>query len=297
MVTLGIDVGATKTAVGLFEQNRLLQSGVATTGDFESTMSAIAALVADWRLGESVQSVGFACPGPLDIERGTVLNDSTMRGWLGMCVTDKIRSLFGVPAILINDADAALLGEVFEGGNGVTATAAAVMLTFGTGVGGAVWTGEFVYRGAYGEHPEIGHIGVDPRGPLCYCGLRGCLESIAGGPAIDRGARDLGIGGIENLASEIEAGNKGAIDLANRTNAAISNALVTLTHTVRPASFILGGGVMEKLSHYMSPASVPVNSSTVPGPIPRIYLAALGNQAGMYGASVAARGSGKKASL
>jgi glucokinase len=197
--------------------------------------------------------------------------------------------MFAAPTALMNDADAAILGEVFEGSNALDGTDSAVMLTFGTGVGGAFWDGKNVYAGAYGEHPEIGHVGVEPDGPVCYCGLRGCLESVASGTAIDGFARGLGVGGIESLGAAVEAGNGNAIDLANRTRMAITYALVTLTHTFRPSWFIIGGGVMENLHRYLAPTAVPVNASTVPGPPPRVVLASLGNRAGMFGASVAAR--------
>jgi glucokinase len=289
MITLGIDVGASKTAVGVFDSGVLLNSSVTATLDFESTMADIAALVTKWHYHASLKAVGVACTGPLDIESGTVLNQATLQGWFGKSIPDAIQSMFAASTALINDADAAILGEVFEGSNGLVETEPAVMLTFGTGVGGAFWDGKNIYAGAHGEHPEIGHVGVDPNGPLCYCGVRGCLESVASGPAIDGLTRDLGSGGIESLGPAIEAGNKNAIGIASRTRMAISYALVSLTHTFRPSCFILGGGVMEKLHHSLAPLTVPVNPSTVPGPPPRILLASLGNRAGMHGASVAAR--------
>jgi len=289
MVTLGIDIGATKTAVGMFDGSRIVHSGVTPSGDYKSTMNNIGGLVAGWDTHDSIQAVGVACTGPFDIETGVILNEATLKGWFGKSIPNAIHSLFGVSTALLNDADAAVLGEVFEGNNGLIETEPAVMLTFGTGVGGAFWDGKHVYSGAFGEHPEIGHIGVDPNGPLCYCVLRGCLESVASGAAIDGFAKDLGLGGIEALDEAIESGNVDAVDLANRTQAAILYALVTLTHTFRPSCFILGGGVMDSLHRFLTPAKIPVNASTVPGPPPRILLASLGNRAGMFGASVAAR--------
>lgn len=289
MVTLGIDIGATKTAVGLFEGKMLAHAGVTSTGDFESTMNGIGAKVREWGSNPGIRAVGVACTGPFDTESGVVLNDTTLHGWYGKSIPVAIRTMFDAPTTLINDADAAILGEVFEGSNGLDEADSALLLTFGTGIGGAFWDGKGVYAGAYGEHPEIGHIGVDPNGPQCYCGLRGCLESLGSGPAIEGFARELGIDGIERLDAEIEAENQAAIDLADRTRMAITYALVTLTHCFRPSCFILGGGVMEKLGRHLAPSQVPVNASTVPASPPGIVLASLGNRAGMYGANVAAR--------
>ena len=126
--------------------------------------------------------VGVGCTGPVIAERGIINNPYTLPTWSECDIVSPLRTVFGRPVYLENDADAAALGECFAGAG--QDSSRVVLLTLGTGVGGGVVINSRVYRGTQGEHPELGHMPIDPDGPSCYCGTRGCLESIASGTSI-----------------------------------------------------------------------------------------------------------------
>ena len=139
-------------------------------------------------------STGRACsvwalarPDRQNSLRGLILNPGTLPGWVDVPIADYLAERFQAPACLENDADAAALGEYWMGaGRGVSRLYA---VTVGTGIGTACILDGGVYRGQNGFHPEGGHQIVDPTGPECYCGGKGCWESWASGTAIADAAR------------------------------------------------------------------------------------------------------------
>jgi glucokinase len=287
-LNIGIDIGGTKTALGLVDGVSLLKEVVLPTLEYEGTLQAVATVCREWMDRSAVSAIGIACSGPLRPSEGIVLNRDTLPGWYGRnLVRDLERSVALKPALL-NDADAALIGELFAGVLADHSLEPAVMLTFGTGVGGAFWDGHRVLIGAGEEHPEIGHVLATPGGPTCYCGLGGCLESVASGTALYSMATTLGFEDLAGLVAASQSGNTNANEALGKVKTAIRDALWSLVHAYRPAYFVLGGGVMEGFFGVLAPASLPVKASTVPGEPPRIVPAKLGNRAGIWGAAIAA---------
>src|SRR5262249_27460507 len=127
---------------------------------------------AGWKASE-LCGVGVGCTGPVSAVTGVINNPYTLHSWTDCRIVERLQQIFDLPAYLENDADAALLGECFAGA--ARGASRVVMLTLGTGVGGAAVVDGEIYRGAQGEHPELGHIPIDGQGELCYCGTRGCL--------------------------------------------------------------------------------------------------------------------------
>ena len=190
-IVVGIDIGGTKIALALVAaQGKVLARQVIPTDaarGFDHALQRIVALV-DRMLAQvgcgrkGLCAIGIGCAGPVNPFTGTIDNPYTLPTWDGVNITEPLQAEYGVPAVLENDADAAAMGEHWLGaGRGGRVV---VMVTVGTGVGGAVIVDGEIYRGVDGAHPEIGHLGVDPAGPECYCGMRGCWESLATGPAI-----------------------------------------------------------------------------------------------------------------
>jgi glucokinase len=159
---------------------------------------------------------------------------------------------FAAPAYLENDADAALLGETHAGS--ARSLRDVVMLTFGTGVGGGALVGGQLYRGMNGEHPEIGHILVDPGGPECYCGIRGCLESVASGTALAKAGRARGFADAAEVFEKASAADETASRLVDRAVSAVASAFWTVLHTFMPEKVVFGGGVMEGQFEVFAPA-------------------------------------------
>lgn len=269
---IGIDIGGTKIAVATVsgtgdivgeaaiptESERGFASGVARITE---TISLVLER-SGWDARE-LQGIGIGCAGPVDPVRGTIHNPYTLPGWMNGDIVTPLRDAFGCPVVLENDADMALLGECRAGaGRGFDPV---VMLTFGTGIGGAALVGGRVLRGAAGEHPELGHVPVDPRGPRCYCGTSGCFESLASGSALS--ARN---------------------DLPEALSA-VGTATWTIVHALLPERIILGGGVMD--GHYDAFAAAAEGAIARAGLVPAgrvtVARARLGNRAGLAGAASA----------
>jgi len=249
---IGIDIGGTSTSVGVVrESGRIEAQRVFPTEPergFEEAMQKIGRAIdgllrsAECRREELV-GVGIGCAGPVNPMTGTIHNPFTLPGWEGASPVRVLEERFGVPAYLENDADAAVLGEAHAGA--ARSLREVVMLTFGTGVGGGALVGGRVYRGMNGEHPEIGHILVDPEGPQCYCGIRGCLESLASGTALERAGQAEGFEGAADVFEKAGAGNQSAASLVDRAVAGVASAFWTILHTFLPQKVVFGGGLME----------------------------------------------------
>lgn len=193
-ILVGVDLGATNVRVGTFtpsgERLQIDGAELDPAGDSQAGLDLIADLVS--RLlaqapGAHLLGLGVGSTGPTDPIQGVILSPATLPGWHNVPVVSFLSERFGAPACLENDADAAALGEYWMGvGQGVARLYA---VTVGTGIGtGFVIDGE-LYRGENGFHPEGGHQIVDPSGPQCYCGARGCWESWASGTSIAQAGR------------------------------------------------------------------------------------------------------------
>ena len=294
---IGIDIGGTKMAVAAVDASGRIAARTTLPTEAELGFSrAVDRLVAaadtvlveaGWSR-EQLRGVGVGCTGPVSAERGIINNPYTLTTWIDCDIVGELSRRFGLPVFLENDADAAALGEAFAGAaQGVRRV---VMLTLGTGVGGGVILDGAVYRGAQGEHPELGHIPVDPAGPACYCGTRGCLESWASGTAIAEAGRAAGFADSREVFSRAGAGDAAAIAILDHVRAALATATWTLLHTFLPDLIVLGGGVIDEHYDVLAPAAaarIPLATMAPAGGV-RLVRAKLGNDAGIVGAAALA---------
>ena len=291
---LGIDIGGTKIAVATVvgggeilrevalptESERGFASGVARI-----TEAALRVLEESGWGPSELPGIGIACAGPVDPRRGTIENPHTLPGWSGGNIVAALGETFSCPMVLENDADMALLGECYAGaGRGFDPV---VMLTFGTGIGGAVRIGDAILRGVGGEHPELGHVPIDPAGPRCYCGANGCFEILASGSALAAAARERGLADARELLARAAEDDSAAGMVRNRALAATATAAWTILHTVLPQRLILGGGMMDE--HYelfaAAVAETMRRATLVPAARVSVARAQLGNRAGLVGAA------------
>ncbi len=294
---LGIDIGGTKMALAVVDRaGRILASEQMPTEAGRGFPRAVERLVAAARGLASragiepadLAGVGIGCTGPLDTARGLINNPWTLEGWNGCDIVTPLRSALALPVRLENDADAAALGEWLAGaGRGAGRL---VLLTFGTGIGGGIIIDGQIYRGAGGEHPEIGHVRADPDGPDCYCGTRGCLESVAAGPGITAAARAIGLADAREAFARAAAGDGQARAVIGRAVRATAVVVWQIAHLFLPDRILLGGGIMdEHFELFRAEAASAIASATM---IPRdrvtIARAALGNAAGVVGAAALA---------
>jgi glucokinase len=250
-----------------------------------------------------VAGIGIGSAGPLDAERGRIQNEYTLPTWADVPIVDDLVAAFGVPAVLVNDAHAAALGELWLGaGRGAQHM---VYITVSTGIGGALVISGRLHRGVGLMAGEVGHQIIDPHnGPICYCGARGCLEMLAAGPAIASFAQQraapesillqLVDGDAERITAETVAraarqGDPVAQQLMDETAAYLGTGLSNLMNIIGPEVIVLGGGVMKSwdlLGDKMI-AAAKGRIGMVPFEQIRIVQAQLGADVGVIGAAKA----------
>ena len=291
---LGVDIGGTKIAVGAVDAAGAVHARrtVATDAEagFDAGLERLTRAI-DETLAEAgidaaaLAGIGLGCPGPFDEASGRIENFYTLPGWEGNDIVSPLVARFDTPVRLINDADAALLGEALAGA--ARGARVALMLTVGTGLGGAALIDGAILRGAAREHPEIGHVIVDPAGPECYCGSRGCLESLAAGPALARAGAEFGYADAEAVFAAAGAGAEPARAIVVRSTDAMETAIWSLVHTLLPQVIVIGGGIGERhFALYREAAERAVARAVLaPAGAIRVAKAALGNDAGMVGAA------------
>ena len=293
-VAVGVDIGGTKITVGVVDgagevrARRTVATDVAAGFDagLARLARAIDETLAEAGVGASaLAGVGLGCPGPFDEASGRIENFYTLPGWEGNDIVSPLAARYGTPVRLVNDADAALLGEAMAGAAG--GARVAVMLTIGTGIGGAALIDGAILRGAAGAHPEIGHLPCDPAGPACYCGHRGCVEALAAGPALARAGAEFGYADAEAVFAAAAEGAEPARAIVERGADAVECAVWSVIHGFLPEVLLIGGGIGERhFPLYRAAAGRALARATlVPTGAVRVVKAGLGNDAGMVGAA------------
>jgi glucokinase len=294
MKSIGIDIGGTKIAVAAVDGDGRIVAQLRFATDaangFATALQKIISAVEE--VASHAQSqvtdlsgIGIGCAGPVDSIRGTIHNPHTLPTWDDCDLVTPLRERFSVPVRLENDADAAALGEFsFGAGQGASPM---VMLTFGTGIGFAAIVEGSVFRGVAGEHPEAGHIATLSDGPECYCGRRGCFESLASGTAIETAGRLAGFSGSHEVFTAAQSGHIAAqsiIDLALQSTA---SAIWTIAHTFLPERIVLGGGLIDHHFELFAGAARGALAQAVLIPKGRVQVAkaSLGASAGVVGAA------------
>ncbi len=295
---LGIDIGGTKIAVAAVDDSGSIAHQVAIPTEAEQGFDRgvrriidAAELVlsrAGWDRAQ-LCGVGIGCTGPVSPRDGMINNPYTLPTWDRCPIVARLTEEFQLPVYLENDADAAALGECFAGA--ARGRNQVVMLTLGTGVGGSAILHGQVYRGTQGEHPELGHIPIDPHGPPCYCGTSGCLESICCGTAITVAGQQAGFADSRAVfaaaAGDAPEAKALATAILERARRALGTATWTLLHTFMPEVIVLGGGIIdEHYEWFAAPVVEQIARATmVPAGGTCVTRAHLGNDAGLVGAA------------
>jgi glucokinase len=328
-VTLGIDVGGTKIlGLAVDGSGDVLAEAKAPTprllpppstgGAGADTVIETIALVAERLLdaldagqattnAASVSAVGVGVAGMVDAS-GTLRFSPNLPGGEGLDVRGRLSTrLAGRRVVVDNDATCAMIGEwVYGAAAGATD---AVVVTLGTGIGGGLVVNNRVARGALGYAGEIGHMVVDPSGPNCPCGKRGCWERFASGTGLGRLAREAAHAGrldevlrraggdpeavrAEDVTAAAAAGDAGARAVLEELGWWLALGLANLANILDPSVFVLGGGLVDAVDLVIEPVRSAFDD-LVEGrrgrPEVMICLASLGERAGAVGAGVLAR--------
>ncbi|MEU4291344.1 ROK family transcriptional regulator [Kribbella sp. NPDC026596] len=163
---------------------------------------------------DRITGVGIAAPGPIDVERGVVVNPPNLSAWHLVPLRDELRERTGLPVLLDKDVTAAASAEKWAGGGG-----SFVFFYLGTGVGAGLVIGDEVVRGSSSNVGEIGHVIVDPDGPVCYCGRRGCVGETSQPRYLVQQAVRAGV-----LAQGIDLDDRQAVDTAFAKLCALAEA-------------------------------------------------------------------------
>ncbi len=247
--------------------------------------------------GRAPAAVGVSFGGPVDYSTGTVRLSHHVCGWEAMPLREMLEREFGAPAAVDNDANVAALGEHrFGAGRGATDL---MYITVSTGVGGGWILDGRPWRGHDGMAGEIGHTVVDPAGPLCLCGKRGCVERLASGPYMaadwaegqgSRGAEEKRRGGEgggptgRDVAEAAAAGDEAARAILLRGARALGVGIGNAANLVNPQRFILGGGVTKAGELWWGEVRRAARATALPEVVFDIVPAGLGDDAPLWGA-------------
>ena len=251
----GVDVGGTKISVVVTDdRDRILYEHVTPT-DRSSLVGQIAGLVDDARrqLRQDVSAVGVAIPGRVDPEDGSV-SMAVNLGITHLPLAPMLQTVLGIPTFVEHDARAAALWLSEQAAVGsVQAPASVAFLAIGTGISAGVVLEGVLLRGDNSVAGEVGHVVADPDGVVCACGLRGCLETIAAGPAIARQADEAMAAGRSTVlqphssAADVfragSAGDEVAVEIIDRVADHLARAIRSLALTLGVKRVVIGGGV------------------------------------------------------
>jgi len=242
---VGIDIGGTKTqAVALASDGTVaaehrLATGFGAAAVLDSAEAAVCALAETAGVPlEDFATIGVGIPGAVDRATGTVAHAVNL-GLENLDLGRELGARLGRPVRVENDVNAAALGAWQALGAGTADSMA--YLNLGTGLAAGLVLGGRVWRGSRGVAGEIGHIPVDPAGPLCPCGQRGCLELAASGSGLARAWE--GGDSVRDLFAAAEAGDPGAVAVRDRLVEHVAAAVRLLVLTVDPDRVVVGGGL------------------------------------------------------
>lgn len=305
---VGVDMGATHVIVLVANLNgevvARVEADFAVTVGPDAGLRQIAATVRRGLLDagireERVLGVGMGVPGPVEYAEGRVVAPPIMPGWHGVPLRDRLSEALGIPVYVDNDANLGALSEHCHGAGRGHANLAYIKV--GTGIGCGLILGGQLYRGEVGSAGEIGHVTIDENGPPCKCGSYGCLESMAGGPAIAlraqqaiRAGQPTSLAAIQPLESitardvalAAQKGDRLSQQLFAEAGRHIGVALASLANLLNPGLIVIGGGVAQAGRLLLDPirktleqrALQPVAQST------RVVQSVMGRDASALGA-------------
>lgn len=237
---IGLDIGGTKTdAVLIGPDNHIHRSLRYATGrGADAVVDTIVHAVADVVRDESVDAIGIGIPGVVDTTSGHVFHAVN----LDIAELDLARIIEHRTAISVrveNDVKAAALGAWHL----LNLRGSAAYLNLGTGLSAGVVIHGELWRGAWGSAGELGHIPIDPQGPLCNCGQRGCLETVASGGGIARWWESSAAFPVRDLFDRADSGDPAAQQARERVVDGVASALRILALTVDVETIVIGGGL------------------------------------------------------
>jgi glucokinase len=294
-----VDIGGTKIAVGMVDDTGRVLSRLESPTDahrgYSNGLERIIGMLREAAQHASAQisGIGIGSTGIVYPSSGAFGDVDFLPGWRGNNPVEDLARVLNVTVALENDADASALGEACWGaGKGKRRL---VYVTVGTGIGGGIIFDGQLYRGADMAHPEVGHHIIDPSGPICSCGFRGCWESLATGPAMIAWLRKHG---APNYCYPADITAEQVCQLARQGDALARKAveheayylglgLANLINLFVPDVIVLGGSVMKSAALFLDGIRKVISQGCrfVPFEKTELALASLGENANLIGAA------------
>lgn len=297
-MTIGaVDIGGTKVAVGIVDDSgRVLarrEMPTQTAGPWPQALVRIAGMLRECaaEANSTIAGVGIGSTGPVDPLHGTFENLDTIPQWSGASPVADLAREFNVTVALENDADAGALAEAAWGAG--QNKSRLIYITVGTGIGGGIIFDGHLYRGVDGAHPEVAHQVLESHGPPCSCGLCGCWEALASGPAMARWMEChpeyRGAAGLtaRHIYEHAMAGDPLAARAVERETFYLGIGLANLVNLFTPDAIVLGGSVMKSAGAYLADIRRVLERGCRFVPLHKVELrlASLGDDANLIGAA------------
>jgi len=289
---LGLDVGGTniKVATLIDEGTGLevvetdsVETGAA--GGPESVSTNIVLVGKEVMAGRQFDTVGLGVPGHFERDTGRILLFPNLPGdWKGFPLRDRVKEGLEVPIWMVNDARAFTLAEGMLGSGRGHKTVACI--TLGTGVGGGIMIDGALHRGAFGVAGELGHQTIEPDGPLCGCGNRGCVEALTRADVLTSLAGKASAAEVFETAQRGDPRSQAAVDQVARY---LGIGLANVVTILGPDRIVVGGGIAAAGELILGPIRRAVRERVTLVPTDRIEVVAarFGRFAGAVGAAVA----------
>jgi len=248
--------------------------------------------------GEDILGAGIDVPGYIDTLNGICHFSPNFPEWTEVKVGPVLEEKLNMPVMILNDVNAAALGEKFFGAGKYVNNM--ICLTLGTGIGGGVIIENKLCLGASQGAGEIGHITIEPAGYICGCGNQGCFEAMTARSSIIKRATDKVVKGEKTLLSEFdeisplavfeaaEKGDKAAIEVFRETGKYLGIGLANLILILNPERIVIGGRIANAKKYLFPPAIEEIKKRVkmFPPETTEIVQAELGEKAGLVGAAV-----------
>ena len=311
-LVLGIDIGGSKILTAVFDsQGEILSSDESTTHAIKGSEAVIQSILdsAHRALEQAkvavseLTAIGIGAPGISNPETGILFTSPNLPGWHNIPLKDILQERLGKKTFLINDANAAALGEFYFGA--ARGTRNFIYITLSTGIGGGIIIDGKIYSGAIGAAGEVGHMTIDDNGPIWNCGNRGCWETLASGTALAREAKlrikegvrtsilEYADGDVEKVTAQVihsaaEQGDNLAKELIARTGYYVGVGLANLINIFNPELIIIGGGLSNIGDMLLQPALKTAGERAYKEAFQAVRFASaeLGRNSGVIGAAV-----------
>jgi len=293
-----VDIGGTKIAVGVVDDSGKVLARMQAPTDpdrYDDGIKLIARMLreATSNAGVELTGIGIGSTGPVDPMRGEFGDVDFLPGWRRKNPVEDLGKMFGLRVALENDADAAALAEAGWGAG--RNRSRLIYVTVGTGIGGGIVLDGQLYRGVDGAHPELGHHVVDPAGPQCSCGFRGCWESLAAGPAMvtwleSHAPADYphrqGIT-AKRICELAQQGDGFARQAVEHEALYLGLGLANLINLFTPDAIVLSGSVMKSAPLFLDSVRAVIRRGCrfVPFEKTELALASLGDDTNLIGAA------------